>query len=274
MSEKLAWWKGLAVIGGLLAGSAACSVDQPDSEEIGTVQIQLRSDLDLRAQLEQDQKPDEREAPGFAGEREPEITATQRLLVTGLGRGAPEDGYSSVQRYEFLPELRRDAGAPQAPGPEKKADWRTVSAGEKPWVLAGRGFAADSLTAGRPVNQTNYYLPHRPGKPEVEPEHLEPTGGLLKSQKPLIFHSGATGFGGEVPTDRKRQTRPSSGKLRLELAPIAETRIYLSSQPKTRMTLAPANNRLDLMNGNQNLNRHRFYQRPAGPSVPALDGLP
>jgi hypothetical protein len=112
-------------------------------------------------------------------------------------------------------------------------------------------------------DHSSYYLPNVVSKTYSKPsEQLEPIVEPFKSRKPLIFHRGATGFTHELPDDAAPSKDSPDIETRLELSPIPGTRIYLSSKPRTHMTLAPAKSRLDLMNGNENLNRARFDKLP------------
>ncbi len=140
-----------------------------------------------------------------------------------------------------------------------------ITVADKPWVLAGKGFgvAAEGMVPPGIVSldDAHYYFPTVALKPYSKAsEHLEPMAGHFKSQKPLIFHSRATGFVHEPPMNKIPTGRSSAIETRLILSPIPETQVYFSSEPRTQIILTPSNNRLDLINGNENLNRHRFNQ--------------
>jgi len=134
-------------------------------------------------------------------------------------------------------------------------------------VRAGKGFgiAAEKVSSSKMVSfdHASYYFPTIASKLYSKPsDHLEPMVEPFKSQKPLVFHRGATGFTHNPPEDTMLSDYSRVSETQLKLSPIPGTQIYMSSKPKTHVTLAPAKNRLDLMNGNENLNRERFNKLP------------
>lgn len=255
----------------LLAGLAfsACSQETERPVEVGSAQVELRSDLVLtEAQDPQSAALDQQDLDRLGRTSKP-IQASRRIPLPEGGKVRQDSAYGSLNRYEFLPALwdKPRAGKPTSDAKDTVSGTAsTVSL--KYRVLAGKGFgvgAGERTEMVRP-DDTHYYFPTVALKPTIEvSEHLEPAGEPFKSRKPLIFHSGATGFAHEPPGEGALSGRSPASGTTLVLAPIPETQVYLSSKPKTEVTLAPAENRLDLMNGNENLNRHRFYQRDAGP---------
>ena len=246
-------------------GAFACSQGAQEPLEIGTAQVELRSDLVIsEAQRPTTALSDEKKRDNLSRSLTP-ILATQRISLTAPTSYSQDRAYRSVKRYEFLPALSAD------PKPQKnlakkdkpQADSWTLTG--KPWVRKGKGFGVGSkrMASSNSVHlhQASYYSPTVASKPFSNgSEHLEPMVEPFKSQKPLVFHHGATGFAHE-PRDNATLTDVSPAfETRLELLPIPETQVYLSSKPKTHVTLAPAKNRLDLMYGNNNLNRDRFYK--------------
>lgn len=260
MLEKLTWTRYGWV---LLAGSVlfACSQEKERPIEVGAVQVELRSDLVL---------PDTQtgslgeESPDFSGPSPEAFQATQRIPLKGPGHLDTE--YRSINRYEFLPALLKDSRSRKTSGQAEGVLGNPITVASKPWVLAGKGFgvAAEGMTPPGTVHidDAHYYFPTVALQPYSKAsEHLEPMAGHFKSQKPLIFHSRATGFGHEPPVD-DGLSKKSPYETQLILSPIPETQVYFSSEPRTQIILTPSNNRLDLINGNENLNRHRFNQLP------------
>ncbi len=263
MLEKLAG-TGCGLI--LLAGWAlsGCSQEAEKPIEVGAVQVELRSDLVLP---EAQTAPLGEEGPDFPGPPQKEFQATQRIPLKGPGQFRQDPEYRSINRYEFLPALLKDTRGRKKSGPEEGVWGNSMTVADKPWVLAGKGFGVGTEILNPSgtvhVNDAHYYFPTVALKPYAKAsEHLEPIPGPFKSQKPLIFHSRATGFAHEPPANETPTGRSSPFETTLILSPIPETQVYFSSEPKTKVTLAPAKNRLDLMNGNENLNRHRFGKLP------------
>ncbi len=261
---KLTWTRyGLL----LLAGWAgfACSQETREPVEVGAAQVELRSDLVLP------------EAPGAAtgllAEQNPDhpgqstnpMPATQHIALSGMKNYSQDRAYGAVQRYEFLPALLKESKTRKSS--EGNTHTNSWTLADKHWVRAGKGFgvAAEGMAPPGTVHldDASYYFPTVALKPYSKAsEHLEPMAGPFKSRKPLIFHSRATGFAHELPADATPPGHSPAFETRLELSPIPETQVYLSSKPNTQVTLAPAKHRLDLMNGNENLNRNRFGKLP------------
>lgn len=265
MLGKLTWIRyGLMVLAGL-AGSA-CSQEAREPVEVGAAQVELRSDLILP------KTPDStvlltEENPDRPGQSTNPMPATQRIPLTGSVNYSQDRAYRAVKRYEFLPALLTEPKTRKSSAQEDNTHANSWTLADKQWVRAGKGFgvAAEGLVPPGTVHLDDaaYYFPSVALKPYSKAsEHLEPADEPFKSHKPLIFHSGATGFAHEPPAEVEPPGHLPAFETRLVLSPIPETQVYFSSQPKTKVTLAPSKNRLDLMNGNENLNRNRFGKLP------------
>ncbi|MDH3256389.1 MAG: hypothetical protein OEM27_02130 [Nitrospinota bacterium] len=252
----------------LLVGVAgfACSQEAREPLEVGTAQVELRSDLVLPETPGSTTSLGSDENPDHPGQTANSLLPPQRRALSGLEDYEQDRAFRDIQRYEFLPALLQEPEARKSHDPESNADANSWTLADKYWVRAGKGFAVaaeGSVSSGTiHPNDASYYLPAVVLKPYPKAsERLELIAGSFKSRKPLVFHSGATGFAHEPPAETMPPGHSPAFETQLELAPIPETRVYLSAKPNTQVTLAPAKNRLDLMNGNENLNRHRFYQR-------------
>ena len=265
MLEKLAWTRyGLILLAGWVL--SACSQEAENPIEVGAVQVELRSDLVLPDTPDTQAALLGEEGPHFPGPSSEPFQATQRILLKGPDPFRQDAETRAINRYEFLPALLNDPRSRKTSGQEKGVLGNPITVADKPWVLAGKGFgvAAEGMTPPGTVhlNDAHYYFPTVAWQPYSKAsEHLLPRAGHFKSQKSLIFHSRATGFAHEPPVDDGLSEK-SPYETQLILSPIPETQVYFSSEPKTEITLAPAQNRLDLINGNENLNRHRFNQLP------------
>lgn len=234
--------------------------------EVGAVQVELRSDLILP------ETPDStvllaEENPDRPGQSTNPMPATQRIPLTGPVNYSQDRAYRAVKRYEFLPALLKEPKTRKSSAQGGNTHANSWTLANKQWVRAGKGFgvAAEGLVPPGTVHLDDaaYYFPSVALKPYFKAsEHLEPMAGPFKSRKPLVFHSGATGFAHEPPAEAVPPGHSPAFETRLVLSPIPETQVYLSSKPKTEVTLAPAKHRLDLMNGNENLNQDRFYKLP------------
>ncbi len=253
----------------LLAGtiSFACSQEAHEPVEVGAAQVELRSDLVLPEGPSASTTLLAEENPDHPGQSTNPIPVAQRIALLGLENDSQDGAHGDIKRYEFLPALLTDSKNQGSSVQEGNTDADSWTLADKQWVRAGKGFgvAAEGVTPTGTVHldDAKYYFPTVALKPYVNAsEHLEPMTGHFKSGKPLVFHRGATGFAHDLPAEATPTRRSPAFETRLELSPIPETQVYFSSQPKTKVTLAPAKNRLDIMNGNENLNRHRFDKLP------------
>lgn len=244
----------------LFAGWAviACSQEQTGPVEVGTTQVELRSDLTLPDDLKAQSTATGAREREYSGPSPNSIQPTRRIPISAI---RPDPEYPTVRRYEFLPALLDSRKKTPAAKKEYTGSWTMT---DKPDVRAGRGFgvaAAEWTSPGKVhLDDAQYYNPTVDHNPYSEPmEHLQPMAGHFKSRKSAIFHSGGTGLTylqkDEAPESFPQATQPP-------LSPIAETQVYFSNEPKTRVTLTPATHRLDMINGNENLNRYRFNQLP------------
>jgi len=249
----------------LLAGLAgfACSQEDREPKEVGTTQVELRSDFVLP------------ETPGAstalsAGKNSvhPDqfanpIPANQRIALSGLKKDSQDRAYRAVNRYEFLPALLKDSKTPKNSAPEGNVHIGSWTFAEKHRVRGGKGFGVAAVGMEPPgavhPDDASFYVPTVALKTYSKPsEHLAPVAEPFKSRKPLVFHSEATGFAHAPQVEAMPTKHSSAFETRLTFSPIPETQVYLSSKPKTQVILAPAKNRLDLLNGNRNINRDRF----------------
>jgi hypothetical protein len=266
MVEKLTWtYCGLALFAGL--AGFACSQEAKEPVEVGTAQVELRSHLVLPEAPGASTTLSAEENPNHPGQSTNLITATQRIALAGLEDNSQGRAYGAVKRYEFLPALLTDSKARNSSAGKDNAHANSWTLADKHWVRAGKGFgvAEERLAPSGTVHidDTPYYFPTVALKPYSKAsQHLEPMAEPFKSGKPLVFHSRATGFAHELPSEATHSRHSPAFETRLELSPIPETRVYFSSRPNTKVTLSPSKNRLDLMNGNENLNRHRFDNLP------------
>ena len=265
MLQKLTWvYYGLALFAGLFS---ACSQEAREPVEIGAAQVELRSELVLPEPMSASTGLATEENSDQHGQATNPIPATQRIVLSELKNDSQDHTFNTIKRYEFLPALLTDSKARNSSTQESNTHSNSWTLADKQWVRSGKGFgiAAEGMTPRGPVrlDDTPYYFPTVALKPYSKvSEHLKPMAGPFKSGKPLVFHSGATGFAHELPEEAKLSTHSRDYETHLELSPISETQVYFSSQPTTQVTLVPAKNRLDLMNGNENLNRHHFDKLP------------
>lgn len=261
---KLTWTHfGLMLLAGL--AGFACSQQVREPVEVGTVQAELQSDLILPEQSGSPSTLPVETKSNRPGQSTNPKLSPQRIVLSSLENDSQDRSYRAVERYEFLPALLKQPKTRKKSVQENNADLSSWTLADKRWVRAGKGFgvAAGGMASSRTVHfdDASYYFPANVAKSYSEAsEHLEPTIEPFKSLKPLVFHHRATGFAGETPNDAAPSVQLRAFEVPRALSPIPETRVYLSSKPRTRVTLTPSKNRLDLIRGNENLNRDRFYK--------------
>jgi hypothetical protein len=264
MLGKLTWTTyGLVFFAGLLS---ACTQEAREPVEVGAAQVELRSDLVL-SEMPTSTVLLAEENPEHPGQFTNPKQAIRRIPLKGLRNYSQDRAYVAVKRYEFLPALLKEPKTQKGFAQGGNAHANSWTLADKQWVRAGKGFgvAAEGLVPPGTVHLDDaaYYFPSVALKPYSKAsKHLAPMAEPFKSRKPLIFHSGATGFAHEPPADTTPSGHLPDLETRRVLSPIPETQVYFSSQPKTKVTLAPSKNHLDLMNGNENLNQDRYQKLP------------
>ncbi|QPJ66634.1 MAG: hypothetical protein G3M78_14970 [Candidatus Nitrohelix vancouverensis] len=131
-----------------------------------------------------------------------------------------------------------------------------------PFIFSGEGFEINGFeTRSKHMNQFDYdehlrtYYPYKaPEKPE---DHLIQVAAFAKNEKQLIFHPASPAWGSLPDVDDT--SPPSTQKASVLLdEPVEETRLGLSLGGGTRMVLRRSSKALDLIKGNEAINRHRF----------------
>ena len=266
MVGKLTWTHyGLVLFAGLVG--FACSQEAREPVEVGAAQVELRSELILPETPSASTTLLADEIPDHSDQSTNPMPATQRITLSGLENYSQDRAYGAIKRYELLPTLLVDAKTRNSSAQEGDRNAHSSPLADKQWVRAGKGFGvgAEGMAPSRTVHiyDAKYYSSTVALKAYSKAsEHLEPMAEPFKSAKPLVFHSGATGFAHELPEETAFSGHSPVFEDQRELSPIPETQVYFSSQPNTKVTLAPAKNRLDLMNGNKNLNQDRYQKLP------------
>ena len=235
----------------LFAGCAvfACAQEAGEPVQVGTAQVELRSDLVLS------ETPASSTQPGQPPKPMPPI---QRIHVSELGNDSRDRAYQAVERHEFLPALLEQPDPRKNSAHEGALHTRSRMRAGQHGVRTGKGFGVETMIATESVypGDTSYYLPSVAFRPYFKTS--ESTAEPVKGLKNLIFHHKATGFPHKPPADGTSLEHASISESRSMRSPLPERPV--SFKPRTRVTWVPAKNRLDLLNGNKDLNRDRFYK--------------
>lgn len=259
---KLTWIHyGLMLLAGL--AGFACSQEGREPKEVGTTQVELRSDFVLPETPGASTALSAEKNSSYPDQFSNPMPATQRIALSGLKVDSQDRAHRAVNRYEFLPVLLEDSETQKSSTQEASSNADAWAFADKHRVRGGKGFGVAAVGMASPgavhPDDASFYVPTVALKTYSKPsEHLAPVAEPFKSRKPLVFHSEATGFAHAPQVEAMPTKHSSAFETRLILSPIPETQIYLSSKPTTQVILTPAKNRLDLLNGNRNINRDRF----------------
>ena len=233
----LIWFAGWAIF--------ACTQEAGEPVLVGTAQVELRSDLVLSETPASSTQPGQPNKP---------MPTARHIHVSELSNDLQDRVYHAVERYEFLPALL------EQPGSRKNftQDNTRSQIRDQHGVRTGKGFGVEAMVSSGSIHpdDASYYLPSVAFKPYFKTS--ESTAEPVKGLKTLIFHHKATGFPHEPPADGTSLEHVSISESRSMHPPLPERPVSL--KPRTRVTWIPAKNRLDLLNGNKDLNRDRFYK--------------
>ena len=162
--------------------------------------------------------------------------------------------YLALDRYE-RPSLK--PGVSMVPGTTVRD---TVSVVDRPLTLAGRGFDIGGFPSPSGTGVEVDYLRHLkkpvPKMERVAPDPLDLQLKQAKSSKYLIFHPLRPALS-QLPKPL-RQTGQAPATKAQNLDPIPETRIFLKESRKSDLILRPGRESLDLLIGNETLNRRQY----------------
>jgi hypothetical protein len=227
----------------------------PDSPP--QITITLRSDITLEQPLEPDPQFD-KSAAAKKGEKKRTILGRK---VAPLPTFKADAGYQSIDRFEKMAPDRFKISFEKKP--PKKQIRKTVKLQDKPLVFAGRGFNIETFDhAVNPAVEVDYvsHLREPPKKPLAigAMDHLDPNGEYSKDTKGLIYSATRAAFGKMPPP--LVEPKPIEPKTRL--AGLAERNpdsiLRFPPGEASIAVVARDEKRLDLLVGNESLNKKRF----------------
>jgi hypothetical protein len=162
--------------------------------------------------------------------------------------------YLAMNRYEW-PSL--ESKPPVAIGEHVR---KTATAVDKPLIFAGKGFEIQGFQSLASQVVRADFLQHlnRPA-PKVKPVRLERLDLQLiqaKSSRQLIFHplgSALSQFQKPAPWET-----PHSRNNPQDLKPVPETKLLFGENKRSELILRPGSESLDLLIGNEKINRKEF----------------
>ncbi len=162
--------------------------------------------------------------------------------------------YLAMNRFErFPPELK-------APVVAQQSVREPTTVADKPLILAGRGFEIQGFQShASQVIQADFLQHLNRSAPKVKPVRLERLDLQLteaKTSKYLIFHPLGPALSQlQKPVhweDPKPQNKPE------DMERIPETKLLFKENRKSQLILRPGNESLDLMIGNEKINRREY----------------
>jgi hypothetical protein len=237
------------------SGEEEVVVAIPDSPP--QITITLRSDITLEQPLDPDPQFDKSETIKKGEKKRTIFGRKARPLPTFKA----DLGYQSIDRFEMMDPDRFEISFEKKP--PKKQIRKTVKLQDKPLVFAGRGFNIEAFEhAVNPAVEVDY-VSHLREPPQVPldigaAEHLDPNGEYSKDTKNLIYSSTRAAFGKMPPP--LVESEPIKPKTRL--ADLAEKNpdsiLRFPPGEKSIAVIARDEKRLDLLVGNESLNKKRF----------------
>jgi len=229
-------------LGWVLFSLSACSVGTDEELSLEPIQVPMRSDQSLEpSPIPQPEKGDTAAPAPEPGKKS---ASEANRKTTYLYQG----------QHEFDPELRGPDFLDTPPS--EGASWETVHARDKDLVLAEFGIArfAAGETSRLRLDPIRYWVPQKPSWSAAEVEPLDPE--FARHQKPLIFRSRSAGFashplGWDVLLASSFQGQEPGPEVSEEVPDTLPRR-------KTILLLKADDDQLDLLNGHEAINRHRY----------------
>ena len=227
----------------------------PDSPP--QITITLRSDITLEQPLEPDPQFDKSATVKKEGKKR----AILGRKAVPLPAFKADVGYQSIARFEKMDPERFEISFEKKP--PKKQIRKTVKLQDKPLVFAGRGFNIEAFEhAVNPAVEVDYvsHLREPPKKPLSigAEDHLDPNGEYSKDTKGLIYSATRAAFGKMPPP----LVEPKPIEPKTQLAGLAEKNpdsiLRFPPGEESIAVVARDENRLDLLVGNESLNKKRF----------------
>lgn len=259
-----------AIIIGIALALSACSSEEQEEAEVASVRLNPDViNLGLRAKVKLSQSfgslpeitsPEEKkklQAQRKKGDRDEELEDAADLFKT-------DPAYLAMDRLEkakVYVEKVRIPISKFAEGLESNFPVR-----ERPLIFSGEGFEIhDFETLSMQMNEFRYddhlqiLYPHQVKEKSLTTQVF--SGDYARSERHLIFHPSATVWGKDPPpllANDASAMGEEAMTVSLELEKIPETKLsFIPGQP-TQMVLSRNTGALNLLTGNEAINKHRY----------------
>jgi hypothetical protein len=227
----------------------------PDSPP--QITITLRSDITLEQPLE----PDPQFGKSAAVKKEEKKRTILGRKSTPLPAFRSDVGYQSIDRFETIAPDRFEISFEKKP--PKKQIRKTVKLQDKPLVFAGRGF--NIKVFGHAINsavEVDYvsHLREPPKKPLAlaATDHLDLNGEYSKDTKNLIYNATRAAFGKMPPPLVEANPLEPTTQFASLLEKNPDSILRFPPGEESIAVVARDEKRLDLLIGNESLNKKRF----------------
>jgi hypothetical protein len=165
--------------------------------------------------------------------------------------------YLTLNRYERFPQAEM---MPATTGKQNVRD--TVTAVDKPLALAGRGFDIQGFQSPslrvRNADFTNRLQKPLPKRQHIPEDHLDLKLTQAKSSKDLIFHPLRPALGGYNRQTIHQEDQKLEKRKPQVLEDIPDTKLLWMDGGKSFLVLRRASESLDLLTGNEKINRKKY----------------
>lgn len=230
------------------------------------ITITLRSDILIEQPLDPDPQFDPDAKLNKSEVIKPENVKKKRKI---LGRKAPpmpafkaDSGYQSIDRFESASLETFELKFEKKPEQEKRIR-NTVKVQDKPLVFGGRGFNIEVFDHEvSPAVDVDYVSHLREPPPQLQPigaaDHLDPKGEYSKDTKDLIYGETRVAFGKMPPPLVESEPIDPKTEIPGLLEKHPDSVLVFPSGEESIAVVRRDENSLDLLTGNETLNKKRF----------------
>jgi len=172
-----------------------------------------------------------------------------------------EFAFKRDKEYLAIDRFERPSWDPKVSRISTESVRDTLAVVDKPLVLAGRGFDIKGFQSHSREGIETDFLRHLkrpvPKMDHVSPDHLDLQLSQAKSSKHLIFHPLGPALSEHSSLPQWKDSEFSKMKPQV-LETIPETKLLFNESEKSDLILRPGSDSLDLLIGNEKINRKTF----------------
>lgn len=207
------------------------------------------------------------ESPAAAEEEVPleEDEKSARAGLSGIDAFERDPEYLAIERFEQPPPEKTIGPVLRA----RREEPGSIQVRDRKLIFAGEGFETEGFEANSSEKLSMDFLSHLKPPPqehaaERKRDRLDVKEDKIIGKKNLIFHSPAVAFFDEdVVSAREPEADAVVPRKENTMAVerIPETKVLLTHEPKELLKLRPSKESLDLLLGNEKVNKRLFRNR-------------